>query len=153
VKPPTILTGFARGRPPQEVSQARLLAWLADAHAEAEAAREGLDDEARRRFAEKIAHVLQRCACRPEQIATRGVSIDEVGSYGVQRIYDMRRDPHGASTCARMQVFSERVAAYFDETFPPGAPAPHDLVHVTCTGYESPSAAQALVSATRSRCT
>jgi predicted naringenin-chalcone synthase len=147
VKPPTILTGFARGRPPKEVPQERILAWLVDAHAAAEASKEGLDDAARERFAVRIRHVLEKCACRPDKIASRGVSLDEVGDYDARRIYDMRQDPHGAGTCARMQVFSERVAAYFDETFPPGAPPPHDLVHVTCTGYESPSAAQALVSA------
>ena len=147
VKPPPILTGFARGRAPQEIPQARILAWLADAHADAEAAREGLDREGRDRFATRIRHVLERCACRPEQIAKRGVSVDEVGNYGLHRIYDLRTDPHGASTSARMQVFSERVADYFEEAFPPDATPPRELLHVTCTGYASPSAAQALVSA------
>jgi predicted naringenin-chalcone synthase len=147
VKPPPILTGFARGRPPKEVPQARILEWLADAHATAEAAREGLDDAARERFAARIRHVIEKCACRPDKIASRGVSIEEVGSYGVQRIYDLRSDPHGAGTSARMQVFSERVGAYFADAFPPDATPPRDLVHVTCTGYASPSAAQALVSA------
>jgi predicted naringenin-chalcone synthase len=144
---PPILTGFARGRPPQEVPQARILDWLVDAHAAAEAAREGLGDADRERFAARIRHVLEKCACRPAQIATRGISVDEVGYYGVQQIYDMSRDPHGAGTSARMRLFSERVGAYFDDAFPADSPPPRDLVHVTCTGYASPSAAQALVSA------
>ena len=58
------------------------------------------------------------------------------------------RSPHGAGTAARTRLFSEIVDAYFEEAYA-GDGAPDDLVHVTCTGYVSPSGAQQLVARTR----
>jgi len=44
-----------------------------------------------------------------------------------------------------MRVFAEIVDDYFTDAYPDDEPPPDDLVHVTCTGYVSPSAAQKLV--------
>jgi predicted naringenin-chalcone synthase len=43
-----------------------------------------------------------------------------------------------------MAMFAERVAAYFEQAYESEQP-PDDLIHVTCTGYVSPSGAQQLV--------
>jgi predicted naringenin-chalcone synthase len=145
---PITLTGFSMTRPRREIPQADILEWLARAHAEAEAAAAGLDAAGRDRFADKIRHALSRCACRPAQIAARGVSVDDMEEgWDDSAIYDLRRHPHGRGTGARTRLQAERVRAYFDAEYARVEAPPHDLVHVTCTGYESPSAAQRTVAA------
>ena len=67
----------------------------------------------------------------------------ELGGWDGNEIYDLRRNPHGAGTAARTRLYGEIVDAYFEETY--DARRPDDLVHVTCTGYASPSGAQQLV--------
>ncbi|MBZ0237328.1 MAG: hypothetical protein K8M05_33730, partial [Deltaproteobacteria bacterium] len=62
-------------------------------------------------------------------------------------LYAFRRHPRGAGMSARMRRFAEVADAYFAESYAGERVPPSDLVHVTCTGYESPSAAQRLVAA------
>jgi predicted naringenin-chalcone synthase len=64
-------------------------------------------------------------------------------------IYDLPRNPHGAGSGARTRVFAELVEAYFHEAYASETEPPDELVHVTCTGYVSPSGAQQLVAARR----
>ncbi len=45
----------------------------------------------------------------------------------------------------RTEFFAERAEQVFTELYPQGKVAPEHLIHVTCTGYISPSAAQRLV--------
>lgn len=141
-----LLTGFEATRPRYELSQARSLDWLIAAHTEAEATRANLGAGEKAAFATRMARVIARCACAPDKIARRGHSVRDVelGGWDGNEIYDVRRSPHGAGTAARTRLFSEVVDAYFEETYAAEA-APDDLVHVTCTGYASPSGAQQLV--------
>jgi predicted naringenin-chalcone synthase len=145
------LAGFTINRPAFEIEQSKSLSWLAAAHAQAEATRAGLDDHARSRFELKIARVLQRCAAPRDKLARRGHSVPEVErgeTFGTDNeLYDLVRNPHGRTTATRMRMFGERVAAYFVETYRDEQEPPDDLVHVTCTGYVSPSGAQQLVAA------
>ncbi len=60
-------------------------------------------------------------------------------------IYDVTRHPHGKGAAARSRVFAEAVNAYFEAEYDNELVAPGDIVHVTCTGYVSPSGAQRLV--------
>ena len=141
-----LLTGFAATRPRYELSQARSLDWLVAAHTEAEATRAGLAGDEKAAFATRIARVIQRCACAPDKIERRGHSVRDVelGGWEGNEIYDLTRSPHGAGTAARARLFSEIVDAYFEAAYA-GVSAPEDLVHVTCTGYVSPSGGQQLV--------
>ncbi|MBA3539466.1 MAG: naringenin-chalcone synthase [Deltaproteobacteria bacterium] len=143
-----LLTDFRATRPRHEVSQVRLLAWLVDAHVEAETARAELDGAARAAFASRMAAAVKHCACPPAQIGTRGVVIGDIGAadWDANLIYDLRRHPHGQGSGARTRLFAEEVDAYFTTAYADDPVAPHDLIHVTCTGYISPSGAQKLVS-------
>ena len=153
------LGGFVATPPRYRITQERSLAWLADAHAAAEAAIAGLDAEEEARFASRIARVLGRVACRPDQLAARGHSVADVerGGFADGILYDLARHPHGRSTAYRMQLYAELVDDYFTTAYAADAEPPDDLVHVTCTGYASPSGAQKLVAArgwgTRTRVT
>ncbi len=60
-------------------------------------------------------------------------------------IYDVTRHPHGQGTAARSRFFAEAVNTYFEAEYENDDLAPGDIVHVTCTGYVSPSGAQKLV--------
>jgi predicted naringenin-chalcone synthase len=144
-----LLTGFASTRPRFEISQARSLEWLAVAHAEAEATRAQLSHAGKLEFIARMARLIARSACAPDKIATRGHSIPDIdlGGWEGNEIYDLRRSPRGAGTAARTRLFAEIVGTYFDDTYARET-APDDLddlIHVTCTGYVSPSGAQQLV--------
>lgn len=141
-----LLTGFEATRPRYELSQARSLDWLVAAHTEAEATLAGFGHAEKAAFATRIARVVQRCACAPDKIARRAHSVRDIerGGWDGNELYDLGRAPHGAGTAARSRLYSEVVDAYFEEAYR-GSTAPDDLIHVTCTGYASPSGAQQLV--------
>lgn len=146
-----MLTDFRAVRPRFEIPQQRILDWLAAAHAEAEAVRAQLDEPGRARFAAQIARVITRVACGPDRIARRGQSIEDLDAFrwDGDGIYDIRRHPRGKGTAARTRVFAEIVDAYFARAYADDGAPPDDLIHVTCTGYASPSGAQKLVAARR----
>jgi predicted naringenin-chalcone synthase len=129
-----ILTELVATRPRFAFEQATSLDWLARAHGG-------------RGGAERLRHAIGRVACGPDKIAMRGHSVPGMGGETfADGIYDLDVRPRGAPTSERMAMFSEVAAAYFESTYA-RAQAPDDIVHVTCTGYASPSAAQRLVAA------
>jgi predicted naringenin-chalcone synthase len=144
-----VLTRFAVTRPRYETAQARSLEWLAAVHTEAEAVSAGLDDAARARFHQRIAAAIERCACGPDRIATRGHSLGELDGFRFhgRALGDVHTDPHGHGSGARMQRYVELVDAYFETQYADTADAtpPDDVIHVTCTGYAAPNGAQKLV--------
>jgi predicted naringenin-chalcone synthase len=142
-----LLARFALTRPRHEAPQERILDWLADAHAASEAALEHLSSDERDAFAARMRKVMRRCACAPDKIASRGFSFPGVygTSYADEPIYDLPHFPHGRGTAARNALFAEIVNAYFEGEYREDSTPPRDLVHVTCTGYISPSAAQRVV--------
>ena len=73
--PPTLITRFRATRPRYELTQKRSLEGVTLAHAQAEASGDELDDASHAAFASRIARVIGRCACPPEKIDRRGVSI------------------------------------------------------------------------------
>ena len=142
-----LLSRFHSTRPRFEITQQASLAWLADAHAEAEASTRGLDEAAKAKFAASIARVLRRVACQPDKIAKRGHSVGDIGRacWTDGELYALRGDPRGGGSQARVQLFSQIADAYFEAEYSAEQDRPADLVHVSCTGYASPNAAQKLV--------
>jgi predicted naringenin-chalcone synthase len=138
---PALLTQFIATRPRYETPQARSLEWLADAHARSQANIEDLDDTARDALRARIARAIHRCACSPEKIAMRGHS----EAMRFEGIYDLEDSPRGLGSEARTRLFAQIVDEYFASTYADQPVGPDDLIHVTCTGYVSPSAAQRLV--------
>jgi predicted naringenin-chalcone synthase len=138
-----LLTDFSPQRPLYEVSQKRALAWLVEIHAAAEAALHGLSASERAAFATRLAKLVERCACGPDKIGARGhVTADLAGELD---LYDVSRFPQGQGSAERSRVFAEVVNAYFEREFATVSVAPSELIHVTCTGYASPSGAQRVV--------
>ena len=130
------LNGFQLQRPAHESDQQQLLDWIAEMHAGAAAALDGLSRTERDDLRERLTRVISRCACSPSQIAKRG---------HVDRSFYGDGGAHGPDTHARTHAFVEIADDIFDALYADEPQAPRDLIHVTCTGYASPSAAQELV--------
>jgi predicted naringenin-chalcone synthase len=147
--PTLLLGGFSARRPPFEVEQSRVLAWLADAHTASEAALAGLGPDERAAFAQRIRKRIARFCCDPNRIRARGTVVSDMAARGdATAIYDdLPHNPRGRSTAARSAAFAAAVNPYFEAEYAAEHQAPSDLIHVTCTGYVAPSPAQRLVSA------
>lgn len=143
------LTNFRSLRPRHLATQAETLEWLALAHTQAEtqqAALEGRPFEPRA-FLASMQRRLARFGCGADTIAMRGHEIDDCSHqrWHEMDVYSSAERPSAAGTRARTKLFGRvagrALAQLFDET----VHAPEHLIHVTCTGYEAPSAAQLLV--------
>jgi predicted naringenin-chalcone synthase len=141
------LTDFSMRRARHEIDQRRSLDWLAKLHAASQTTLEGLDAMSAGAFEERIAKIMGRCACGPSKIARRSHALPDIGrtDWSEMSIYDVSRDPRGKGTAARSRAFDEIVSAYFDAEYAEVSDPPGDLIHVTCTGYLSPSGAQKMV--------
>ncbi|TMQ21153.1 MAG: naringenin-chalcone synthase [Deltaproteobacteria bacterium] len=101
-------------------------------------------------FTDKIARVIERCACPPSKIGRRGHSVRDITSgaaWSDNELYDLPLHPHGSGSATRTRLYAEIVDRYFAEAYAGETQPPDDLIHVTCTGYASPSGGQKLVAA------
>jgi predicted naringenin-chalcone synthase len=149
VRPDTPRLGsFCSARPKHDAAQTEAIDWLAQLHTAAERSRSSDSPEFDEgTFRERMRKLLRRYGCGPDKIARRGHSLDETDPQSATdvRIYDVTRDPGGAGSGARTAAFSRVAEEAMDRLYAGVESAPRDLVHVTCTGYASPSAAQRLV--------
>jgi predicted naringenin-chalcone synthase len=143
-----LLTRFAIARPPYEITQEDSLRWLTAAHTTAQAARadEHFDRAA---FEDRMARAIEHFGCSPSKIGTRGHWLEDIAStdWAAHRLYDLPHHPHGSSSATRTRLYAQIVDRYFTDGYARDAEPPDDLIHVTCTGYASPSGAQKLVAA------
>jgi predicted naringenin-chalcone synthase len=140
---------FCLVRPPYSGTQEQALDWLTDAHIRAE--------ETHRRntglppvdpvFAAIMPKMLRRYGCSPDKIFSRGCEVKDHlhTSWEEMEVYRLAENSKGAGVSVRSQVFARGAQRALDVMFEGEANAPDDLIHVTCTGYISPSAAQLLV--------
>lgn len=134
-----LLTDFQSIRPPHETSQEETLNWLVEAHVKAEG-----DESFRETIKEKLWHV----GCKPDRIAKRGHVLGDFlhRDWDKMEIYRLNEHRAGKDLSARAKIFDAEVVKIFDQYYPEGSSPPDDLIHVTCTGYVSPSGAQKIVS-------
>jgi predicted naringenin-chalcone synthase len=147
------LSTFRSIQPQHRARQADTLEWLARAHTRAEerlAAQQGKAFDAAP-FLESMRRRLKRFGCSSDQITTRGYYVDDCShvDWPAMEVYDVDAHPSGAGMRARTKVFGRIANAALDQLFAATETAPRHLLHVTCTGYESPSAAQLLVARKR----
>ena len=143
-------------------AQADAIAWSAEAHARATALGDGAIPASRMR------ERFLRFGCKPEQIGFRGFDTVDINNhdFGATGLYaiGVNRET-GVTTAAsssqmgeRSAFFLERSTEVFEALYPTtgadavrakvlNSDAPDHLIHVTCTGYVSPSAPQRLVNA------
>lgn len=134
------LSNFERIRPPFEKTQNDTLEWLVNAHAMAE----GNNGEFRQKVKERLAHV----GCKAEHIEKRGYVLADFShsNWEEMQVYRLHEKSSGMDLSVRAKVFEEEADKIFEQYYPEGSLAPDDLIHVSCTGYVSPSPAQKIIS-------
>lgn len=141
------LTQFSMRRPAYWTDQRTALDWLGAIHAASQATTEQFTEDEREAYGVRLQKVIDRCACGPKKISGRGHVLKDVGNtnFGELGLYDVTLHPHGRGTAVRSALYADAVNTYFKEEYEYEAHAPSDILHVTCTGYVSPSGAQRLV--------
>jgi predicted naringenin-chalcone synthase len=145
-----LLSSFRLVRPRYVAPQEQILEWLAEVHTRAEAA--GAEEPARfdpAAFHARMKRLIRHVCCGSDKIATRGYSATDRERAETEDsvLYDVEREPSGAGTAARTDWYAREIESVFERLYAGEQEPPSDLVHVTCTGYVSPSGAQRLVSA------
>lgn len=134
-----LLTDFQIIRPSFETRQEETLNWLVEAHTKAEG-----NEQFRASLKEKLWHV----GCKPDRIEKRGHILADFlhRDWDKMEVYRLNDSPTGENLSVRAKIFEYEVDKVFETYYPEEAAAPDDLIHVSCTGYVSPSGAQKIVS-------
>jgi predicted naringenin-chalcone synthase len=122
----------------------------------AQCAQKGLTSaDERARLGSTIEDRMARYGASREHIARRQVSVltsrfvtdkPDSGSETVRRYGDLRTAT-GEALDERMTLFEEVACEVFERVYPAGASqSPDDIVHVSCSGYVSPSPVQSFLS-------
>lgn len=156
--------GFKIIRPKHFLKQEVLHSWLATAHARSDhqhlppvrsisRASSGFDGGAAMKLNEdeQQQHYLKwfnRFGCKSDQIEYRGFELDDFthNNWDEMKIADVEKSAQGAGFSERMKIYSSSAERIFNQFYEAESVAPEQLIHVTCTGFESPSAAQKLIS-------
>jgi len=128
-------------RPAFSSPQEESFTWLPAAHAQADQTKGDVPN------AERYEKILRRVGCSPKQIAFRGHVLADFNhtDWSAMQVYRLHEAPMGPGSEKRTRAFLEAADAAFAQLYPGDEEAPEDLIHVTCTGYVSPSPAQKLV--------
>lgn len=150
----TVLQNFKITRPKYELDQAKTLHWLGNAHAQVEAWK----NHDPTRDAEFFVRLFNRFGCSPNRIGKRGTELSDSiettlvrmeifsPSHPSDRETGAVRGISGAGFSTRAQFFDRITRVRVQQLFESDIAPPQHLVHVTCTGYSSPSSVQTLVS-------
>ncbi len=143
------LTGFHILRPRFEYPQKAILKWLAAAHAEAESTRQTAPFD-KENFEFRLNTLLSRISGGDKvgAIKTRGVELSDIGHTHWDAMELFRLGPGISSHCLgkKTAFYGKVVDQFFETLYKEEKPLPEELIHITCTGYLSPSGAQKLVS-------
>lgn len=140
-----LLKEFEKIRPPFESDQEDILEWLVDAHTESEKTKGSSNLDA---FRDMVKEKLWKVGCKPDAIGKRGhILLDpKHRDWQKMKIYRLSESPNGADLSLRSEQFAAYVDGIFEEYYPHEALPPDDLIHVSCTGYVSPSGGQKIAS-------
>ena len=138
------LNDFKIENPKNCYSQDDLLKWIIQCHQNAE-----LRNSSEKISSESIQKLFQRYAVKSDQISQRFIECSDIlsDSFAGNEIYRLNGLlTHGVDIQKRASFFSERALEVFHTFYDPNeVTKPDHLIHVTCTGYVSPSAAQRIV--------
>ncbi len=144
----TLLSDFELIRPPYETTQEATIEWFAKAHAEAEQRKPHPDPLVSE---EKLREAFWKVGCKPDRISKRGHVVPDYTHHDWDKmeIYRVGEEAEGSQLTRRMRYFEEYVDSVFEQYYPEGKEPPSDLIHVSCTGYVSPSGAQKIAALRR----
>jgi predicted naringenin-chalcone synthase len=142
------ITNFRPINPEFRSSQEALQAWLIDAHLQSRNASGDLtllqNDELRR----QIRLQFSRYSASSCKIGYRWHELADFTHRRWQEmvLFDSNRDMRASDISRKMDFFRTSTLRAFEKFFPENSAPPPAIIHVTCTGYCAPSAAQQLVS-------
>jgi len=141
------LADFQFIRPTFETSQAETLNWMVDAHTQSESLK-GLNENEISLFRQALKERLLHVGCKPDRIEKRGHILADYlhRDWHKMEIYRLNESPTGKDLSVRTKVFEDYVDRIFEQYYPEKSSHPDDLIHVSCTGYVSPSGAQKVAS-------
>lgn len=131
------LTNFVSINPSHLLSQEDTLDWIASMH-------EASSCEPLPHIREK----LHQIGLGDKKIKSRGLHSSDFTHTQLKdmQIYDLSEHPKGISLKDRHAVYEESVDKLVEEFYPTPTLLPDHILHVTCTGYVSPSPVQKRVS-------
>ena len=143
----TYLSEFVLQRPEFVRDQATLSDWLTHIHAQAEELKRGHKDP---EFEATLSKMIARFGCKPSQIGFRGTDVPDVqgkalNGEGLYSINSASRSARGADIEERNHFFDKKVSGYLENFYPATTTRPDHIVHVSCTGYVSPSPVQKFI--------
>lgn len=129
------LQNFYSIQPPYQKNQHECLEWLSEAHKLAQH-NQGFSQA-------DYLKMLKRVGCGENQIEKRYFFIPDVerSNWGQKPIYPVKESAHGVSMHRRHEYYHRVVTELFDRIYRDRT-FPDDMIHISCTGYVSPSAAQ-----------
>lgn len=129
------LNNFKSIQPPHSKNQTATLQWLAAVYKAAQKVQSNTEDDYNR--------LLERVACSEKQINNRYFFIPDPlnTNWNNQPIYPVNNFPQGVSTHRRHEFYHKTVTKIFNDIYI-DRKFPDDIIHISCTGYVSPSAAQ-----------
>lgn len=143
-----ILHSFQSQRPDHHAGQGAILEWIAAAHARAETTLQNpATDEERAAIERKYRKLVMRFGCSTDRIQSRNAFLDDFThcDWDRMRIFRLGQFPSGAPCGERSRFYQEISHRVFERYYGEAADPPDALIHVTCTGYVSPSGAQRIV--------
>lgn len=129
------LENFLSVLPPYSSTQEECFLWLAEAHQIAQQDRHDTKEEYLKLF--------HRVGCTEGQIGHRYFFTSDLveGDWDHKQIYPVHASARGATMQQRHEFFHKAVKKVFEDIYKTRS-FPDDIIHVSCTGYISPSAAQ-----------
>jgi predicted naringenin-chalcone synthase len=140
------ITNFHHIRPKHELPQTTILDWIAKAHTQAESLKKqwALTSSEKASFHTSIKEKLFQLGAGLEKVQSRGVQMRDclAQQWEEAEIFQLHNTEQGLGLKERMQFFEQTVDGLFEQFYPNNLSPPDHLIHVTCTGYVSPSGAQ-----------
>jgi predicted naringenin-chalcone synthase len=143
---PMLLTGFSAELPRYGRPQHEGFEWLAFAHARAMVTASGGKDELAQ-LQKNIAPLVHRYSCSDQHIGWRRSEIEDFThtDWSRMRIFNLHESPQGRGLYSRNTFYAATANRVVESLFADENDPPSDLLHVSCTGYVSPSAIQHLI--------
>ena len=132
--------------PSYHLSQEYAFQWLAAAHAQAEVRALGRMD-LQSEWLDRMGRLVRRYGCSPRRIGGRRSELSDFmhTRWEEMRIFNLASTPEGEGISARNQFYADTASRVVNQFYAGEEDPPVDLLHVTCTGYASPSAIQRLI--------
>ena len=135
-----VLSEFRILRPRYEKSQTDSLGWLSSVHAFHE---KQFGSKYSEDFASRLLKLFQRYGCGPDKIAKRGLDVEDMQMQNFESMTIYGQANKGIE--GRMRLYKEIVDELMQRFYVEDTTPPNHIVHVSCTGYVSPSPAQTLI--------